>query len=169
LKPGLIFFLSGIVVLVLASSLMADDRSPQIGKPDLPDTSTAVPGSFVGVRPGFSLEDMPRLKHAPMKSVLFSTVVPGLGQAQNGRWVKASAFVLIGSLLVTRIAVEADRADRFLYLSRNAIGGDAQVYYDEYSSHFDRRDRFVWWAITFWIYNMFDAYIDGHLFGFSRQ
>jgi hypothetical protein len=169
-RPGLVLLLSGIAVLLLASSLMADDRGATIGASSLPDTSSAAPGAFVGVRPGFNLEEVPRVKQSPMRSVLFSAVVPGLGQAANGRWAKASAFVVVGSLLVSKILVERDRADRYLHLSRRAASEEESLdYYDSYSSHYDRRGQLVWWAITFWVYNAFDAYVDGHLFGFSRQ
>ncbi|MFZ1946022.1 MAG: DUF5683 domain-containing protein [bacterium] len=170
MKPGLIFLLSGTAILLLASALLADDGQPSLDKSGLRDTSAADPGSMVGVRPSFSLEESPKARHAPLKAVLFSTAVPGAGQAWNGRWLKASAFVAVGALLVTRIAVEADRADRFLYLRGATTGGESDdYYYDRYSTHSNRRDQLVWWAIVFWAYNMFDAYIDGHLFGFSRQ
>jgi hypothetical protein len=169
-RPGLVLLLSGIAVLFFASSLLADDGAPVDYRSSLPDSTAASPGSLVGVRPRFELEEMPELDHSPVKTVLFSAVVPGLGQAANGRWVKASAFIAVGSLLVSRALVESERADRYLYLSRSATTDEeAQTYYDKYSSHFDRRDRFVWWAIAFWVYNMLDAYIDGNLFGFSRQ
>lgn len=170
MKPGLVFLLSGIAVLLLASSLMADDRGAQVGTSALPDTSPATPGSFAGVRPNFRLEEVPKFKHSPVRSMLFSAAAPGLGQAVNGRWAKASAFIAVGSVLVSRILVERDRADRYLYLSRSAASEDEALdYYNEYSSHYDLRDRWVWWAVAFWAYNMFDAYIDGHLFGFSQQ
>jgi hypothetical protein len=169
-KPGLVFLLSGIALLLLASSLLADDRGAQIGTSALPDTSPPSPGSFVGVRPNFRLEEVPKIKHSPLRSMLFSAVAPGLGQATNGRWAKASAFIAVGSVLVSRILVERDRADRYLYLSRTAASEEEALdYYSEYSSHYDRRDRFVWWGVAFWVYNVFDAYIDGHLFGFSQQ
>jgi hypothetical protein len=119
---------------------------------------------------GFILENEPDFKHSPRKSVLLSTAWPGIGQADNGRWAKASAFVVVGALLVTKIVVESQRADRYLYLSRNATSQeDSEAYYAKYTSHFDARDRMIWWTVGFWIFNMFDAYIDGHLFAFSRQ
>jgi hypothetical protein len=162
-----------MAILLLASALMADDGQSSLAGSGLRDTSAAEPGSLVGVRPSFSLEESPTFKHAPLKAVLFSTVAPGLGQAWNGRWLKASAFVAVGALLVTRIAVEADRADRFLYLSGGAASRgefeESEYYHDRYSTHFNRRDQLVWWAVVFWAYNVFDAYIDGQLFGFSRQ
>jgi len=170
LKPGLVLLLSSIAVLFLASSLLADDRSPGIDKSDLPDTSSAAPADFTGTRPSFRLDQAPRLRHPPLRSVLFSTVMPGLGQADNGRWAKASAFIMVGAVLLSRIAVESDRSDRYLHLSREALTDEAsQAYYDQYSAHFDRRDRYVWWTAVFWAYGMLDAYVDGHLFGFSRQ
>ena len=165
-----VILMSGIALLVLASSLMADDGSPQVDESALPDSSSTMPASLVGVRSSFDVENRPPPKYSPGKSVLFSSILPGLGQAENGKWAKASAFVVIGALLVTKIVVESERADRYLYLSRNApTDQEAEALYGEYSTHFDRRGRFVWWTVGFWIYNMLDAYIDGHLFAFSRQ
>jgi hypothetical protein len=166
----MVFLLSGIALLLLASSLLADDGSTEVDEATRPDTTTTMPISLVGVGNGFHLENEPDFKHSPQKSVLFSTILPGLGQAQNGRWAKASAFVVVGSLLVTKIIVESERADRYLYLSRQATTNDeAEALYGSYLDHFDRRDRLIWWAVGFWVYNMIDAYIDGHLFEFSRQ
>jgi hypothetical protein len=170
LRPGITFLLSGIALLLLASSLLADDGSTKVDVTTLPDTTTTMPISLVGVGNSFDIENEPDFKHSPQKSVLFSTILPGLGQAHNGRWAKASAFVVVGSLLVTKIVVESERADRYLYLSRRATTNDeAEAYYDSYLNHFDRRDGLIWWAVAFWAYNMIDAYIDGHLFEFSRQ
>ena len=170
MRPGLVFLLSGLAVLVLASSLMADDRSPRIDRSDFPDSSEVMPAALVGVRPGFRLDEVPTFSHPPIKSVLFSAVLPGLGQAYNGRWAKASAFIAVGALLVSRMAVERDRSDRYLNLARTAqTDQEYDDFYGKYSRHFDLRDRYVWWAVTFWAYNLFDAYIDGNLFGFSRQ
>jgi hypothetical protein len=166
----MIILLSGIALLLLASSLLADDGSRAVSDSTLPDTATTQPVSLVGITTSFNLEDEPDFKHSPVKSVLFSSVLPGMGQANNGRWAKASAFVVVGSLLISKIVVESERADRYLYLSRSATTNeDAEAFYDEYTNHFNRRDSYIWWTVGFWLYNMLDAYIDGHLFGFSRQ
>jgi hypothetical protein len=170
LKLGMIFLLSGIALLVLASSLLADDGSRTIDGTSLPDSTSTAPVSLAGVTTSFSLVDEADFKHSPERSVLLSSVLPGLGQANNGRWAKASAFVMVGSLLVTKIVVESERADRYLHLSRNATTDEeAEAFYDGYTTHFNRRDSYIWWTVGFWLYNMVDAYIDGHLFGFSRQ
>ena len=170
MKLGFVLLLSGVALLVLASSLLAADDSVNLSTDALPDTSSTMPVSLVGVTSSFDLENQPELKHSPRKSVLLSTILPGLGQVDNGRWAKASAFIVVGSLLVTKIVVESERADRYLHLSRNAASDtEAEIYYEKYSTHFDRRDRLIWWAVGFWVYNMLDAYIDGHLFAFSQQ
>jgi hypothetical protein len=169
-KLGWVFALSGLALLLLASSLLADDRSAEVREDTNPDSTADVPASMVGVAPSFSLEEEPDFKHSPAKSVFLSTILPGLGQAENGQWAKATAFVVVGSMLVTKIVVESQRADRYLDLSRSATTDlEAELYYQSYLDRFDRRDRLVWWTVGFWVYNMFDAYIDGHLFGFSRQ
>ena len=170
MRPEIILLLSLMALLLLASSLLADDGSLSFDERTSPDTSSASPVSLTGVTTSFSLERQPEIKHSPGRSVLYSAAIPGLGQANNGRWAKASAFIMVGSLLVSKIVVESERADRYLYLSRNATTDeDAEAFYDEYSSHFNRRDSYIWWTVGFWLYNMLDAYIDGHLFGFSRQ
>ena len=79
-------------------------------------------------------------------------------------------IIAVGALLVANTIVESDRADRYLHLSRNATSPEeADAYYSDYSRHLDARDRMVWWTVGFWLVNMLDAYIDGHLFAFSRQ
>ena len=71
---------------------------------------------------------------------------------------------------MTKIFVESQKADRYLHLSRDATTlEEADALYDDYSRHFDARDKLIWWAVGFWVSNMLDAYIDSHLFAFSRQ
>ena len=170
MRLGLTVLLSGVALLLLATSLFADDGSVEASHDSLPDPISTSPVSLVGITRDYGLEHQPDFKHSPRTSVLYSTIVPGLGQARNGRWAKASAFVMVGALLVANTIVESDRADRYLHLSRNATSlEEADAYLAEYSRHYDARDRMVWWTVGFWIINMLDAYIDGHLFAFSRQ
>ena len=166
MRLEIVLLLSLLALLLLASSLLADDGSVGLDEGSFPDTSATSPVSLAGVTTSFSLE----IKHSPGRSVLYSAVLRGLGQANNGRWAKASSFVVVGSLLVTKIFVESQKADRYLHLARNAPTlEEADALYDDYSRHFDARDRLIWWAVSFWVFNMLDAYIDSHLFAFSRQ
>jgi hypothetical protein len=170
LRLEFILLFSLLALLTLASTLLADDGTAHLDGGSLPDTSSSSPASLAGVTTSFSLEKEPEIQHSPRRSVLYSLALPGLGQAHNGRWAKASSFVVVGSLLVSKIFVESQRADRYLHLSRNATTlEESEAFYDDYSRHFDARDRLIWWAVGFWVFNMLDAYIDGHLFAFSRQ
>jgi hypothetical protein len=166
----LTILLTGAALLLLANSLFADDGSVEASRDSVPDPVSNSPISLVGITRDYGLEQQPDFKHSPRTSVLYSTIAPGLGQARNGRWAKASAFVAVGALLVASTVIESDRADRYLHLSRNATTPeDAEAYFADYARHSDARDRMVWWTVGFWILNMLDAYIDGHLFAFSRQ
>lgn len=170
MRLEIVLLLSFLALLLLASSLLADDGSIRLDEGTFPDSSSTSPVSLAGVTTSFSLEKQPEIKHSPGRSVLYSAILPGLGQANNGRWAKASSFVVVGSLLVTKIFVESQKADRYLHLSRDATTlEEADALYDDYSRHFDARDKLIWWAVGFWVSNMLDAYIDSHLFAFSRQ
>ncbi|MGQ9604232.1 MAG: DUF5683 domain-containing protein [bacterium] len=162
----LIFCAAGLILI--ASALFADDRGVDFSTDRNPDSLSSPPGLVPWVR--FYHLERPGLHRSPARSVLLSLAFPGLGQASNGRWAKASGFMVIGSMLVARILVEEQRSRRYLWLSRTAEDNDkAEEFYSHYIRHFDRRDRLVWWAVGFWLYNLFDAYVDGHLFGFSHQ
>jgi hypothetical protein len=102
--------------------------------------------------------------------VFLSGLYPGLGQLNNGSWAKSTAFIVIGSLLVANIVVESQRANRYRDLTAGSEDEDeAAYYYNQYVSHLDRRDSFTWWTVGFWALNLLDAYVDGHLFSFSKQ
>jgi hypothetical protein len=170
LRIEVTLLLSIVALLLLASSLLADDGSIEFDEASLPDTTAGSTASLTGVTTSFGLEKQPEVHHSPRRSVLYSAALPGLGQAHNGKWAKASAFVVVGALLVSKVFVESQRADRYLHLSRNATTPEeAEAYYTQYSRHFDARDRMIWWSVGFWAFNMLDAYVDGHLFAFSRQ
>ncbi len=169
MKICVIIVVTVAALLILSSRLLADDGSITLDEQSRQDSTNASPAFIPRMGIDYSLEK-PNFRHSPRRSVILSAILPGLGQADNGRWAKATSFVVIGSLLVAKIAVESQRADRYLYLSRHAASDEeAEALYGAYTDHFDRRDRFIWWAVGFWIYNMLDAYVDGHLFGFSRQ
>ena len=170
MRLGLILSLSLAGLFLLAGSLLADDRVPTEKAHSMPDTSLVSPISLIGVTRKFSLEKGLEEKPSPLRSVILSTTMPGLGQLHNGHWLKGASFVIVGALLVAKVLVEKDRADRYLHLSKTVPDeDDAAYYYDRYSFHFDQKDRYLWWMLGFWVYNMLDAYVDGHLFGFSRQ
>jgi hypothetical protein len=169
-RLGLVLLLGGLGLLVLATSLFAGDGSPVIRSEIPADTSQTSPAAFTSTLNRYDLESHLKSKPNPWKSVFLSGVYPGLGQLNNGSWAKSTAFIVIGSLLVANIVVESQRANRYKDLTIGSENDDeAAYYYDQYSSHLDRRDSFTWWAVGFWALNLLDAYVDGHLFSFSKQ
>ena len=169
MRLALILVLGGLGLLLLATSLFAGDGATTV-KPEIPaDTSRVSPVAFTSSLNRYDLESHLEHKPSPWKSVLLSGIYPGLGQLNNGSWAKSTAFIVIGSLLVANIVVESQRADRYRNLSIGSEDDEAAYYYDQYSSHLERRDSFTWWTVGFWALNLLDAYVDGHLFSFSRQ
>ena len=170
MRLALLILLGGLGLLVVATSLFADDGSAAL-KAEIPaDTTDTSPVAFTGTLNRFDLESHLQSKPNPWKSVFLSGIYPGLGQLNNGSWAKSTAFIVIGSLLVANIVVESQRANRYRDLTLTSGDEDeAAYYYGRYSSHLDRRDSFTWWTVGFWALNLLDAYVDGHLFSFSRQ
>ena len=166
----LILVLGGLGLLLLATSLFAGDGTTTVEQEIPADTSRTSPVAFTSTLNRYDLESHLKYKPSPWKSVILSGIYPGLGQLKNGNWAKSTAFIVIGSVLVANIVVESQRADRYRNLTIGSEDDDeAAYYYDQYSSHLDRRDSFTWWTVSFWALNMLDAYVDGHLFSFSRQ
>jgi hypothetical protein len=162
--------LGGLGLLVLAGSLFAGDGSASVEAGIPADTTHTSPVAFTSTLNRYDLESHLQRKPNPWKSVFLSGLYPGLGQLNNGSWAKSTAFIVIGSLLVANIVVESQRANRYKDLMIGSDNDeDAAYYYDQYSSHLERRDGYTWWAVGFWALNLLDAYIDGHLFAFSRQ
>jgi hypothetical protein len=169
-RLALLILLGVLGLLVVATSLFADDGSAAL-KAEIPaDTTETSPAAFTSSINRFDLESHLHRQPNPWKSVFFSGIYPGLGQLNNGRWAKSTAFIVIGSLLVANVVVESQRANRYRDLTfESQDEQEAAYYYGQYSSHLDRRDSFTWWTVGFWALNLLDAYVDGHLFSFSRQ
>jgi len=170
MRPVLLILLGALGLLVLATSLFAGEAGDVIEAEVPPDSVQTGPVSFTGAATRFDLESHLRAKPSPWKSVLLSAIYPGIGQLNNGSWAKSTAFIVIGSLLVANTVVESHRVDRYRDLVAEAEDGDEALhYYDQYTSHLDRRDSLTWWTVGFWALNLLDAYVGGHLFSFSKQ
>jgi hypothetical protein len=169
-RLALLILLGVLGLLVLATSLFADDGSAEF-KAEIPaDTAKTSPAAFTSSINRFDLESHLRKQPNPWKSVFLSGLYPGLGQLNNGRWAKSTAFIVIGSLLVANVVVESQRVNRYKQLTfESQDDQEAAYYYGQYSSHLERRDSYTWWTVGFWALNLLDAYVDGHLFSFSKQ
>ncbi|MCD4689975.1 hypothetical protein K8S17_00780 [bacterium] len=97
--------------------------------------------------------------------LIASAAYPGLGQFLNGSERKAAIIGGTEMVLLAQLLLE----DRW---TRNALRhyretGDID-YFDEYSTHYDRRQSLIWWAAIVALYSIVDAYVDAHLSGFEE-
>lgn len=94
---------------------------------------------------------------SPKKAFALS-LVPGLGQVYNGKWIK--------SALIIGLEVSSFMAWR-LNLNR----------YNNYDSnnfplrkyrYLEKRNKYAWWMGIIYVYSMIDAVVDSHLHSFDH-
>lgn len=102
----------------------------------------------------------------PTGALLRSAVLPGWGQFHNRKPLKGLALgtVELGLLawLIAEHAMAEEARDDFRRT------GDP-FYEDSYERHSARRLDLIWYTSAAWLYGMLDAYVDAHLYGFSRE
>jgi hypothetical protein len=81
-------------------------------------------------------------------------VMPGWGQAYNGKWVKA----------ILSLGAESGLAANAVYYNRKALESGSE---DERIFYQDSRSAFVWWFAGIYLINILDAYVDAQLFSFD--
>ena len=68
------------------------------------------------------------------------SVIPGMGQLYNGKYLKAAAFMGVEYFAVTNFIELRD--------------SDSQI---------GLRNTYAWWVFGLFVWNMLDAYVDAHL------
>jgi hypothetical protein len=94
-----------------------------------------------------------------------SAAYPGLGQLLNGAEPKAAIVSAAEALIVGALVIEDRRTRNSLRMYKETGDDD---WYNEYSSHYDRRQTLVWWAAVAALYGLADAYVDANLIGFDE-
>jgi hypothetical protein len=102
--------------------------------------------------------------------MLRSGLIPGWGQAKNGRWLKATIVAGIEVALFERLHFEQGRID--YYCDRaSELPCEDQEKYDYYMSKVERheghRKDFIWWTSLTILLSMGDAYVDAQLRDFD--
>jgi hypothetical protein len=93
-------------------------------------------------------------------------VLPGLGQAYNGRkWKAAIAFGLF-TFYISNAMIQQRTANDFLNVRDNVpVGSPPWEQADQlYNFHKDSAVDYLWWAGATWFIGMLDAFIDAHLY-----
>ena len=95
-------------------------------------------------------------KKDPNTAFLFS-LVPGMGQAYNGKWIK-SAMVI--GLEVSSFIYWQDNISKYNDYEQNNYPLSRHRY-------LEKRNKYAWWIGIIYVYAMIDAVVDAHLHSFN--
>ena len=93
---------------------------------------------------------------SPSSAMLRSLVLPGWGQAYNGRWFKATVIAGAEVGLIANAIVQNR-------LANNASSDNDKAFY------INNRNLSYWWLSGVILYSIIDAYVDAHLFDFDEN
>jgi hypothetical protein len=119
----------------------------------------------VGLNEVPGLKEWERQKSAKV-AVLSSMVLPGLGQAYNGRKWKAAIFGGLFTFYAGTAWVEYKKSEDYLNLRDGLPAGSLP--WEEvdrfYQFHKENAKDFMWWAGAVWFFGLLDAFVDAHLY-----
>lgn len=90
------------------------------------------------------------------KAFIFS-LIPGMGQAYNGKWVKSA---LVIGLEASAFISWQDNLKKHRDYNNNDYPLNRHRY-------LEKRNKFAWWMGIIYIYAMIDAIVDAHLHSFD--
>jgi hypothetical protein len=116
-------------------------------------------------------EDGDQPLKSPWGAVGRSAILPGWGQHYNENKIKPFVMFGLHAGFITAAVLEDHWAwENFDKSNDPQYSLSKQnLYRDRYEYHADRKDLFVWWAAIIYLYNLADAYVDAHLYGFDRD
>ncbi len=107
---------------------------------------------------------------APGWVMLRSGLIPGWGQAKNGKWLKALFVVGLEGLFFERLWFEYDRIDYYRERA-HALPADEEAkrayYWSKVERHRMHRRDYIWWTSLVVLLAMGDAFVDAHLRDFD--
>lgn len=112
-----------------------------------------------------------KMKKSPWKSVLYSAIVPGLGQLYNETYWKVPVVAVVGGYLgyvvLHNNSKFKDYRDSYAasVTPQNPSGDLNLKSYREF--YRDQRDQFILYFGLFYMINLADAYVDAHLYDFE--
>lgn len=91
------------------------------------------------------------------KIAFYWSLVPGLGQAYNGKWVKSISIV---GLELAAYAAWAENKDSYNNFN--------DTYPLPKHRYLQKRNKYAWWIGFIYVYGMIDAVVDAHLHNFDH-
>jgi hypothetical protein len=166
----------GICVLaLLARPSAAQDARPGEAGPTVEERGdSAVVHSDEDLKKAMATAGMTELpsdrawerKKSATVAVLSSMLLPGLGQAYNGRKLKAGVFMGLFTFYASTAYVERKSAESFL-AARDSYPTDSAEWVANdrfYQFHRDNAGDYMWWAGAVWFFGLLDAFVDAHLY-----
>jgi hypothetical protein len=93
---------------------------------------------------------------SPRGAMLRSLVLPGWGQAYNGKWFKAAVIAGAEIGLITNSIIQNR-------LAKNSSAESDKAFY------INNRNLSYWWLSGVILFSIIDAYVDAHLFDFDES
>lgn len=112
-----------------------------------------------------------QMKKSPWKSVLYSAVLPGLGQFYNESYWKVPIILSIGGYLGYVVVKNhnkfLDYRDQFA-ASQTPENPEGDLRLRSYREFYrDQRDQFLLYFAFYYLITLVDAYVDAHLYDFD--
>tara|TARA_B100000029_G_scaffold222301_2_gene220089 strand:- start:18241 stop:18672 length:432 start_codon:yes stop_codon:yes gene_type:complete len=96
------------------------------------------------------------------KIAFYFSLVPGLGQVYNGKWLKSA--LLIGLEIA---AYDAWTRNKDIYNNWDPETSPKEYELPKYR-YLAKRNKYAWWIGFIYVYGMIDAVVDAHLHKFDQ-
>ncbi len=111
------------------------------------------------------------MRKSPLKAVLLSAALPGLGQIYNEAYWKLPLIALIGGYfgyeIVNKNNQFLDYRDQYVASQTPQNSNGDQQILTLRNFYKDQRDKFIFYFGIFYIVNLVDAYVDAHMYDFN--
>ena len=94
---------------------------------------------------------------SPKKAFALS-LVPGLGQVYNGKWIKSALIIGLEVSSFMAWKLNLDRYNNY----------DSNNYPLRKYRYLEKRNKYAWWMGIIYVYSMIDAVVDSHLHSFDH-
>jgi len=115
--------------------------------------------------------DSTRHREPPYRVMLRSAVLPGWGQAYNGKYWKTAIVVGGEGFLIYKafqeLGKENDAVDLLSTLTPGTPEYEAAA--EAKDTHYNLKVNYIWWTIAVHLLQMADAYVDAHLADFEAD
>jgi uncharacterized protein DUF5683 len=115
--------------------------------------------------------DSTRHREPPYRVMLRSAVLPGWGQAYNGKYWKTVIVVGGEGFLIYKALQELGKENDAIALLSTLEPGTPEydAAQEARDTHYNLKVNYIWWTIAAHLLQMADAYVDAHLADFEAD